>query len=437
MRGLASRKSWYILFLLVLAYVSSFIDRNIINFFVTPIKRDLGLTDTEVGLLQGFAFSIFYITAGLFVGRLADAYSRRNLIAIGLIVWSLSTISCGLAGGFLALFLCRMFVGVGESTLSPSATSLLTDLFPKERLSLAMGIYATAPYIGSGLAMMIGGWLLDSFGDQGQIHIPLLGLFTEWQVAFLLVGPPGLVLALLMMTFREPERQEATPTLVLGDRPSLKAFAQYVFENRTTYAFLFTGSAMLSLVGYGVTSWLPTYYLREFSAPSSNVGNLLGTSLLIGGPCGVLIGGWVGDRLRTRRGDATTLLALIGAAGTLLVTSLVVLVESWTLSILLVIPLYIFKVLPVGPLYASVNLMTPNRMRAQIFALLLFFDGIIGAAFGPLSIGFVTDFVLGDEQKLGLSILIVVTVAMAISLCCFWRVHGSDLNTTRHWQPAM
>lgn len=436
MNDQAPSRKLYILSLLVLAYTSSFLDRSIINFFVTPIKSDLGLTDTQVGLLQGYAFSICYVTSGLFVGRVADRWSRRNLIAAGLVVWCVATASCGFAAGFLVLFVGRMLVGVGESALSPSATSLITDLFSKEKLGRAMAVYAAAPYIGIGLAMFIGGWLLDSFGARGAVELPVLGRFNVWHAAFLFVGPPGLVLALLFLTFREPPRREAANTSATSEMPSLGDFARYVLANRRVYGLLFLASAMLSVVGYGLTSWLPTYYARAFSAPPSEVGNLLGISVIIGGPFGVLIGGWVGDWLRARRGDAPVLLGLIGAGGTLLLGVSVVLVNSLTASTLLVMPLYVFKLLPAATMYASIQLMTPNRMRGQIFALVLFVDAMVGMGLGPLSIGFVTDVVLGDEQRIGLSILIVVVVATIISFGCFWGIRRDDLQQTRHWQPA-
>jgi MFS family permease len=412
---------WYVLCVLVLAYVCSFIDRTIISVLVTPLKADLHLSDAQIGLLQGTAFALFYVTAGVLIARLADRYSRRNLIAAGLVVWCLATAGGTLANSFLALLVFRMAVGAGESTLTPSATSLISDLFPRERLGTAMSIYAAAPYMGTGLALIIGGAVLDHLLAQPRTVVPLLGQVRPWQFAFLIVGLPGLLIAIVLLwTVREPERKEICATAeTQREAPSARDFARYMRDHSDVYSRLFLGISMLSLVGYGLTAWLPTYYVRAYGMSNVEIGSMLGPSFLIGGSLGALCGGLIGDALRLSRPDAPVLLALTAVAGCLVFGAAVVLVDAPRLSSLLVIPTYVFKVLPLGALYGAMHAITPNRMRAQMMALFLFVDALVGLGLGPTVIGLFTDFVFRDESKLGLALLSTIAIAMTIAAVVF------------------
>jgi MFS family permease len=195
-------RAWYAVAVLVLAFVFSFIDRIVIALLVEPIKADLGISDFDIGLLQGFAFAIFYALLGIPIGRLSDRISRRGIIATGIAVWSLMTAACGLARSFFGLFLARVGVGVGEATLSPAAYSMISDYFPREKLGRALGVYQSGAMLGAGIAFLVGGaavQLLSAY--DGQV-LPVLGPVRMWQLAFFAVGLPGLLIALLMLTVR-------------------------------------------------------------------------------------------------------------------------------------------------------------------------------------------------------------------------------------------
>ena len=187
--------AWYVVGVLTLCYVLSFVDRQILSLLVGPIKRDLRITDTRVGVLQGLAFAIFYTLAGLPIGRLVDTRNRRNLVMAGVAVWSVFTSACSAAGTFWSLFLARIGVGVGEATLNPSAFSLISDYFPRERLNTALSVYYVGVLVGSGLALTAGGTIVDAATRAGAIHLPLLGETAAWRLTFLAVGAPGLLFA--------------------------------------------------------------------------------------------------------------------------------------------------------------------------------------------------------------------------------------------------
>src|SRR5712691_1532753 len=195
--------AWYVVLVLMVCYTLSFIDRQILSLLVGPIKRDLGITDTRVGLLQGLAFALFYTLLGLPMGRFADRGSRRNLIALGVFFWSLMTAVCSVARSFWSLFFARMGVGVGEATLAPSAFSLISDYFPRERLGTALSIYAMGIFIGSGLALIVGGTVVGAVTHLPAIDLPVLGTIASWRLTFLIVGLPGLLVGLILYTIRE------------------------------------------------------------------------------------------------------------------------------------------------------------------------------------------------------------------------------------------
>ncbi len=191
----------------MLCYALSLIDRQILSLLVGPLKRDLHISDTRIGLLQGFSFALFYTLAGLPLGRVADTRNRRNLITVGIIAWSVLTAACSAARNYWALFFTRMGVGVGEATLSPAAFSLIADYFPPGRLGVALSVYSMGIYIGSGLALIVGGTVVEGLAHRPELTLPILGTVASWRATFLVVGLPGFLIALLARTIREPQRR--------------------------------------------------------------------------------------------------------------------------------------------------------------------------------------------------------------------------------------
>jgi MFS family permease len=408
-----STRAWYTLLLLHLAYVCSFVDRTLLSMLVTPIKADLGVSDTQMSLLIGAAFSVFYVVAGIPIARLSDRYVRRDVILVGMVLWSLATSAGSLALSFTTLFLLRVMVAVGESTLSPSALSMLSDLFPKDKLSTASSIYAAAAFVGTGLSLFGGGALIDALTLRGGLSFGPSIHLQPWQAVFLLAGLPGLVVAALMMlTLREPARRPVAGERLTQHAPAFAEFVRYVFDNRGVYLRITIATTMFSLMGYALSSWLPTYFTRVFALSNTEIGAKLGVMLMVGGGAGVVAGGMLGSALFHKHRDAVCLIGMGAAVGALLCGVSVTLIDNANLAFLLVLPAFFFKSLPNGVALAAIVLVTPSRMRAQSIALYLLFDSLIGFGLGPTAVAVLTDFVFRDEALLGYALAAVIAFAM-------------------------
>ena len=255
--------AWYALGLLVLAFTFSFIDRQILSLLVGPMKRDLDISDTEISLLQGLAFAIFYTLMGLPIGRLVDSKRRVTIISLGVFFWSLMTALCGVAKSYTQLFIFRMGVGVGEAALSPAAFSILSDYFKPERLGLAIGIYSIGIYIGAGLALIIGGIVVEMTATMAAPVLPYFGEIYNWQLVFLIVGLPGIPLALWVATLREPKRQGVSDEEMKKAVPWSELIS-YLRSNRKTLICHHLSYALVATMAYGVAAWIPEFYIRTY-----------------------------------------------------------------------------------------------------------------------------------------------------------------------------
>ena len=234
--------AWYVVGMLTLAYAVGFIDRQILNLLVEPIKLDMTLTDTQISLLQGFAFTVAYVMMGPFFGRWIDIGNRRNILLVGVALWSLFTVLCGLSREYWQLFGARMGVGGAEACLLPAAWSILSDYFSKKKLPRAMSVLLMGPYLGGGLALIFGGLVLGAVAATGTTSLPLFGTLEPWQIAFIAVGVPGFAVALLMLTIREPARREPCPLLKRIRAPSLCAKLLLFFGESAPFMAPFTGA---------------------------------------------------------------------------------------------------------------------------------------------------------------------------------------------------
>ena len=261
--------AYYVTFVLLFAYSVSYIDRQILSLMVEPIKADLHINDTQISLLQGFAFALFYTLLGLFLGRIADHKNRRNLILVGVIIWSLATAAGGFATGFLTLFLARVFVGVGESSLSPSAYSMLSDYFSPERRSRAISLYSLGVYIGSALAFIVGGIVSEAVKNSGS-----------WKSVFFIVSVPGFLVALLMLTVREPARHNE-----IANGP---VDLSYLKSKLTLFVPLILGYSTISIVTLGLMAWVPAMFMRTWQWSARDIGVAFGSVILIFGLSGMM-----------------------------------------------------------------------------------------------------------------------------------------------------
>ncbi|MBU1375640.1 MAG: MFS transporter [Alphaproteobacteria bacterium] len=410
--------AWCVVGLLMLAFTSSFIDRQILTLLVGPIRADLGITDTQFSLLVGLAFSLFYAFWGLPLAYAADRYSRRWIIAIGVFVWSVMTIASGLADSYWHLFLARMGVGIGEATLTPAAASLIADYFSRERRGRAMAVYATGVYWGSGLALLTGGAVLNLIAAMPSLSSSAFAGFEPWQIVFFLVGAPGFVIAGLMLLIREPVRRGAVgPVDGVGQaRPKLAPFLR---ENARTILTMFLGFSFLGVVVIGYLTWIPAIFMRKFAWTAEDVGFAFGLIVMLFGTGGILAGGWLSDRLiKAGRTDAPMRAGLYGGIATIPFAIAAPLMPTGEL-VLAVAAIALFlatstQALPV----IAIQLMSPNALRARLASIYFLFGSILIFTAGPSIVAAVTDFVFRDDQAVSKSLAIVCAVAAPLGVAC-------------------
>jgi MFS family permease len=406
--------AWYVVVVLLVAYVLSFVDRDVLSLLVGELKRELTLDDKQIGWLLGAPFALFYATCGIFLAWLADHGSRRWVIFTGVVLWSVATVACGFASTYEQLFVARIGVAVGEAALTPPALSLLKDYFPPERIGRAIGLYTAGVSGGGGLANVIGGAVLPGLLAGGAITLPLAGRLEPWQLMFVLVGLPGVLVALLILTIREPLRREPIATRAAG---TLLDCIKHVRQNARLFAPLFIGLAGIAIMAYGVNYWIPEFFRRTYGLGPEELGQVIrwrGWLLLGFGLIGVLTGGWLCDKLRTRYDDGYVRVALIGYAFLIVGYTLLPLMPTPALAIAMVAPATIGGAMPTAAGAAAVISVAPAAMRAQITAIYYFTLNLLGFAIGPFAVAWLTQDVFADESKLRYSLAIVAFMCAAV-----------------------
>ncbi|MDX2042820.1 MAG: MFS transporter [Acidobacteriota bacterium] len=418
--------AWYVVGVLTLVYVFSFIDRQILNLLVKPIRRDLAITDFQMGLLMGPAFAVFYTLFGIPLGRLADSKSRRAIIAIGFVVWSFFTAMCGVAKNFWHMAAARVGVGVGEGALSPAAYSIIADYFTPQRRATAISVYSMGIYIGSGVANILGATAIAFFMTRPYWDLPVVGAVRGWQVVFFVVGLPGVLLALLMYTVREPIRrgmkkiQDAEGKLQ-NAQVSLDEVIAYLKLNWKTFACHNVGFALLSFSSYGTSGWVPTMFVRTFGWTEAKIGFWYGAIVAIFGALGIAAGGWYADWLAKRGAkDAVMKVGFIVSLAWAPTGMLYPVMPNPYWALALLIPTAFFTAAPFGVAPAAIQQIMPNAMRAQASSIYLFVVNLIGLGGGPLAVSFFTQYVFRDDSAVRYSILIVSTIAHIISAVLLW-----------------
>lgn len=437
--GVRSRLyAWYVVGVLMLAYIFSFIDRQILTLMVEPLKNDLGISDTQISLLHGFAFAIFYTLVGLPIGRLVDSVNRKYIITAGVTLWSLMTAACGLAQNFWSLFLFRMSVGVGEATLSPAAYSVISDYFPKYVRGRALAVYTLGISIGIGVALMVGGVVVESATKLGNIALPLIGNVKAWQLVFMIVGLPGLLVALLTLTIREPVRQDRLHSDQASIAVPLAQVSAFVKKRWQVYGFLFAGTAMVIIANYAVLAWTPTLFIRSHHWNIAQIGWWFGVVNIVFGSMGGFFGGWLTDRLfRAGYNDAPLRTMLFGAIAALPFALSAPLVSSPLWSLILLSGATFFLFIQTGVAPVALQNITPNQMRGQLSALMLFVQNLLGLACGATSVALITDYVFDDGQMLGYSMSIVVTIALPLAALFMYgglRYYRAGIENALEWE---
>lgn len=406
--------AWYAVVVFFLAYTLAFIDRVIIAFLVGPIRADFEISDFQFSLISGLAFAVFYATLGIPIARLADTTNRRNIIAVGIGLWSLMTAMCGLAANYWQLFLARLGVGVGEAALSPAAISMIADYFPKEKRALPINIYSAGVQCGAGLANIFGGLIVGYTMAGGGQDIALLGSLKPWQLAFMMVGAPGLLVAALMLTVREPARKERH---VQNKGVSFRHTMSYMRQHWVVYSTLMVGAALSAMASYGTFSWVPALFERRYAWESARIGVSFGLITLLLGASGLALSGILANAMvKTRISAPYNKLMIATMCCAVLPSALLVAVFNgyWTLGCLALMILFLSA--PIGLVQAALQAITPNELRAQVIALYLLTVTIFGVAAGPSAVAAVTDFIYRDDTAIGSSIAIVATSAVVLGV---------------------
>ncbi len=391
----------------------------IMGLLVEPIRASFEISDTQYSLLAGFAFALFYAVMGLPLARLADRTSRRGLIAAGIVVWSMMTALCGVAKGFWGLFFARVGVGVGEAALSPAAYSIISDYFPKGSLAKALSMFTVGVTIGSGLAYMIGGQVVAYVDALDSVMLPWLGETEGWQLTFFIVGLPGLLIAALMATVREPERRGR---IVSPDAPEaagvpLSTVVQFLRDRSVAIGTHVFGVALFILVVYGTNIWGPTYLIRTFDYEPARAGLIFGTAMLVFGTAGLMLGGIAADRWYSRGvQDAYSRVIIISALCMLPFMVSLAFIEQAPLGIAAISIATFFSAFQGGLSGGVLQLMTPNQMRGQLAAIYFFCSNLIGLGLGPTIVAATTDYVFGYDAAIGKSLALTGAIFIPLAV---------------------
>ncbi len=411
---------WYVVAALTSLYTLSYIDRTILSLLIGPIKRDLGINDTQVGLLTGVAFSVFYTLVGLPIGRLVDTKNRRNLIAAGLLVWCCFTSAGAATKSYATLFLARIGVGVGESSLSPAAYSVITDYFPKRLLGVAISVFYMGVFIGSSLALLVGGMIVQALSRTPTLTLPILGTIASWRATFLLVGLPGFLFVLLVYTIREPKRRGLIQSAAGGTHlPLGEAIAQMKLRWESLLG-LSVAMVFQSMCAFALISWGPQFFQRIHGWNAAETGRAFAAILLIFGCGGMLSGGKLSDYWH-KQGVAESPLrvGVIGAIGTALFLGPAFALQDahWTLVFA---GLGLFcAALPMGISVAALQRIFPNQVRGQVAAFFLFILNLGGYPLGTLMPGVFNNYLFHDEKMLGPSMAITISIGAVLMLVLF------------------
>ena len=406
--------AWTVVAILIATAILSYTDRQVLSLLVDPIRGDLGITDNQVSYLLGAAFAVVYGVAGIPLGFLADRVSRRNLIFVGVVVWSGGTLACGLSHSFGQLFAARIVVGLGEAVLSPAAISLISDYFPPARRGTAVGCFLAGIAMGIGAAILIGGGVLHLV-ETGVLAGTILGTLAPWRLVLLLIGVPGMLWGLVILLIREPARQ-VTPNEA-QESPTASGIGALLRSTawmRVTPIYIVV--AIASLVDNAVGAWAPSLLIRDFGKDAAQVGMELGLLLTGGFGGGVLLGGWLADRAGLRGGWSYKLGVCLISGLLILPVSLLINAGQFTV-VLLSVPLYFALsgvVTACG--FSAILDVVPNRSRGLAMAISFFLNVALGAGLGPTAVATASERIFGASAGLGPAITLTVAGSYGLAV---------------------
>lgn len=395
--SISPRTAWTAVAVLLVLYALAMLDRQIIALLVQPIRADFGVSDFQISLLQGFAFSILFCLLGVPLGFAVDRFPRRIVILVGVLIWALAATASGLAASFSHLFLARLFVGVGEAALAPAAYSMLSDLFPRKKLTFALSVYSIGALAGSALAYGLGGSLI-AIADAGHMSSIFAGMKT-WQIAFVVTGLPGLALAFLIFLIPEPKRKAYAAAS--GDMGQLFAFLK---QRRTFLLLHFGGFGCIGIMTYGKGAWLPTVLIRTYDLPVSQVGAMMAAYTLVVGIVTMMSTGRIVDWMVGRGHQDAHLRFYVYASIILTVTGGLAFLAPTAVSYFAIIAFSSIGTAFGAIAAGALQVVTPSALRGRVSALFLLVTGLTGMICGPALVAAVTDFVFHDDSKVNVAL---------------------------------
>lgn len=414
------RYAWFVTAALLLGYTFAFIDRQVLNLLVEPIRAAFALDDTRVSLLIGVAFVIPFALFAPIGGRLADTWHRRNLCVLVIGLWSLFTIGCGLADSFWLLFLARVGVGAAEACLMPSAWSLIADYFSRERLPRAMSLFLLGPYLGGGLALMLGGTVINALAVDAPA---IAGALAPWRVTFIVAGLVGLVpLLTILLVVREPARAQDGASAAPGAAPPLREVAAFFLRERRFYGGFYGGISLQTITFYAFPAWIPTLLVRKFDVSLGAIGLQYGAVMLLAGCFGVLCAPLMGRWLAARGfQDYNLRIGMIACILLVPLCALLPFLQSYGAALAVCALVTFTCSVPMPMAGSALQTVTPNRMRGVATSLYMLVVSLIGVAIPPTLIALLTDHVFHDPAALGASLAIVCCVSAAAAAFVLWR----------------
>jgi MFS family permease len=425
-RAPRSPYAWYVVAVLTLANISGYVDRQILVALVGPIEREFGISDVQMSYLIGIGFALFYTLLGLPIARLADRSNRRNIMAGGVALWSVFTTLSATAQTYGRLLLFRIGVGIGEASLNAPSVSLLADYFSPSTRSRALSVYSLGIFLGSGVGYFIGGWVVQLASVRDIWTMPIIGTIRPWQSAFLFVGLPGLFIALLLLTVREPARPDVRAQ---SSRLPLSEFVAYVKSNRRAFSTHALGFASAGAVNLGIAAWLPTFFKRTYGWTEASALRVQGLLTMTIGVAAVIAGGWVSDWfVRRGRIDGPLRVGMIGAVGMLVSATTYPLMPTATLAIVGLAVVNFFAAFPFGAAAAAASEMSPPALRAQGAAVYFLVLNLIAGTLGPTSVALFNDHVFGPAG-VRYSLVAVPAIGMSLTLVLLGTGLGSYRST--------
>jgi MFS family permease len=403
--------SWYVVVVLFLAYTLAFVDRGIISYLVEPIRKDLHINDFQFSLLSGLSFSILYSIMGIPLGRLADSRSRRAQLAIGIALWSVMTVLCGKSNTYWQLFFSMVGVGIGEACLVPCAYSLIADYFPREKRGLPLNVFSGGIMFGTLVSNICGGLVSQYAFNAGPMQIPLLGYVKPWQLSFILVGLPGIIFVLAMMSVKEPTRKEQ------GGQADFKSTIRYLLKHWATYASIIGGTTFGAMTNGAILGWIVPWFSRRYAWNNAQIGPYLGVTSFVFGSAGIIISGILANRFISAGKKAVYIRLMMAAEALVLIP--IVLAHAvdkpgWVLWC--VGGTIFFGGVSAGLGPASLQTITPNEMRGQVTAICFLVINLVAMNVGMSSVGLITTFIFRNDLMVRSSAVIVGFIASVLGV---------------------